>query len=359
MAPVVGVIDGANTKLSAFKRPLFKADGRRSLIGSLGVRSGRISSTINASTQTIDYLATPPDSKQNRVEASSSSKNQLTNSRPLHDEIDLTSPVTIVSTPFISHNEEGIGENFSKFRGIISHSNESEDMPEGGLTGGVDTNAIPINDSKAPSGFIKGENDNLLHAGAVDFNPALPYCKHQRREDGKKPGEMDVHFFGSEHSNIPGVDLDKSLSSHLPTGSQTPPSHEREVNEATMAIITKDESVLGQSHSHANEVAVNPASRGLFSSSEENEAMETNELALTGGVETPTSSSKKPKKVLERVLREMRDSEGNTFFRVKWQGTRTPEKLSEVEMTEYALGAFKYYRKRISELKRLLGRNKE
>nr|CUU98870.1 hypothetical transcript [Hymenolepis microstoma] len=220
-------------------------------------------------------------------------------------------------------------------------------ISEGSSVGGVDSKVVPsgyaIGDSQALLVYSENDHGKLLHAVGpvttdenettisnhiseeIDSNSLptqastslMPYYEYKGREGGRNSAEIDVRRGGFvERNSVADVDFDKSPVNHVAAVSQCVSFYGNVVNGETVSTIIK-ENDLEQSYSPSIEVAVNP----LFSSSEEREreAMEVDELPLSDGIKTHSSLLNKPKEVLECVLREMRESEGNIFFRVKRQ----------------------------------------
>ncbi|VDL19236.1 unnamed protein product [Hymenolepis diminuta] len=187
----------------------------------------------------------------------------------------------------------------------------------------------------------------------VASTPLIPYNENETAERTRNFEKIDARTCGSEPMSESNFTAETPIH-YVPDNSQAPSFNKNEVNkEIATTSIKENDSILP--HSPAIETAVNP-SRGLFSTSEESEPIEIDEITCSGGIKPPSSSSKESERILECVLREVKDKDGNIFFRVKWQDTETPEKVSEERMTRYATEVFEYYRRRISELKALLGR---
>ncbi|KAM3180637.1 hypothetical protein ACTXT7_015905 [Hymenolepis weldensis] len=158
----------------------------------------------------------------------------------------------------------------------------------------------------------------------VVSTPLILHNEYERAESARNFEKINARICGSGSMSESNFIAETPID-YVPINSQAPSFYKREANKEIMTTIVKKNGSIPPC-SPAIEIAVNP-SRGLFSTSEESEAIKTDEIPHSGGIKAHSSSSNESERILECVLREVKDKDGNIFFRVKWQDTETPEKI--------------------------------
>lgn len=278
------------------------------------------------------------DDKKRIPEIGKTNKNEnaLTASNHLLSEADNSSP-TMHSTSQISNDGERAWI-------LSSEGNYGRNTPTDNVSTCISnaiTNNYETSGLQALSGNITEHNEELISAAgtfnsiekkSMASNPLLEeislnspatvastslmsYNEYETPGSTRNFEEIDACTCGSGSMSESNFIAEAPIH-YVPNNSHAPSFYKNEVNKEMMTTIVKEDDPI-LPYSPAIETAVNP-SRELFSTSEESGIMETDKIPCSGGIKPHSSSSNESERILECVLREVKDKDGNIFFRVKW-----------------------------------------